>query len=477
VNSASQDVTTDDSGKPVSIEGVGAGKLDTSAAINATVFSNPATISFGVLTSRPLPVTQQLQITSGGTSAVVLAIAIVPATTSAQAQLTLDKQSLSLAAGASGSIALTLAGSVPPAGFYSGVITIQGQGVSLRVPYQYFVGSGVAADIIPLTGSSFDGTVGQGIPEGLISFKLVDAYGIPVSGAPVSFTSRGGGTLQNANTVTDTYGVAGAQPILGSQPGSYSYVGVAGGLRVTFSGTARLQPAITANSIVNAASAAPGTPVAPGSYISIFGSNLSDFTDTASSANLPLAIDLVNVSFDVPSAGISAPGHLIYASPNQVNVQVPWELQGQTSAQVKVTIDYTTGNVVSLPLSNFAPAFFEASAGAVAALDGSNKPINSGNPARRGQVVQLFANGLGPVSNQPASGEPAGSSPLAQTSNPATVTIGGQPASVLFSGLAPGFAGLYQINAMVPTGITPGTSPITVSIGGTTSKASGLPVQ
>ena len=95
---------------------------------------------------------------------------------------------------------------------------------------------------------------------------------------------------------------------------------------------------------MNAASAAAGTPVAPGSYISIFGSNLSDFTDSTGSANLPLAIDLVNVSFDVPSAGISVPGHLIYVSANQVNVQVPWELQGQTSAQVKVTIDYTYGN-------------------------------------------------------------------------------------------------------------------------------------
>ena len=67
---------------------------------------------------------------------------------------------------------------------------------------------------------------------------------------------------------------------------------------------------------------------------------MSDFTDQSTTSILPLAIDYVNVSFDVPSAGISVPGHLTYVSPTLVNVQVPWELAGQSSAQVKVTIDF-----------------------------------------------------------------------------------------------------------------------------------------
>ncbi|MDQ2949846.1 MAG: hypothetical protein M3Y27_28575, partial [Acidobacteriota bacterium] len=67
--------------------------------------------------------------------------------------------------------------------------------------------------------------------------------------------------------------------------------------------------------------------------------------------------------------------------------------------------------------------------------------------------------------------------PLAQTKSPATVTIGGQQANVTFSGLAPGFAGLFQINAVVPAGLTAGTQPVRVTIGGQTSKASSIPVQ
>jgi uncharacterized protein (TIGR03437 family) len=234
-------------------------------------------------------------------------------------------------------------------------------------------------------------------------------------------------------------------------------------------------PAIS--SISNAGSATAGAAVAPGSYISIFGSNLSDDTDSSTTARLPMAIDFVNVSFDVPSAGISVPGHLTYVSPSQVNVQVPWELENQASAQVKVTINYSYGNVVSLPLSNFAPAFFEAASGVVAALDSNYEAIGASNPAVRGKNIALFANGLGPVSNTPPSGDPASATLLSQTTSTPVVTIGGIPAFVSFSGLAPGFAGLYQINVTVPTTIVAGTQPIAVSIGGQTSKASGITVR
>jgi uncharacterized protein (TIGR03437 family) len=475
VNSASQDVIRDDSGIPVDVQWLGAGKLDAGAAVNASVTADPATVSFGILQSGSLPAIRRLLIANNSSNAVSLNVATVAGQASG-ANLAADKSSLSLAPGASATVTLTLSGSLPRPGSYHGAVTIQGTGVALRIPYLYLVGSNTAATIITLLGDGFDGTVNQGIPDGIIAFKLVDINGAPITGAPVSFTSRGGGTLVNVSRTTDVYGIATAEPVLGATAGNYSYSVIAGGMSVRFSGTARRQPTIAANGITNAASF-ESKPIAPGSYISIFGAGLSDTTDGATTASLPLAIDYVNVSFDAPSAGISVPGHLIYVSPSQVNVQVPWELQGQTSVQMKVTIDYSTGNVVTVPVAAYAPAFFEFSPGRVAALDLQYNPIGSANPARRGQIVQLFANGLGPVTNQPASGDPAPLSPLSQTQATPVVTIDAQQADISFSGLAPGFPGLYQINATVPSSLSAGNHPITITIGGQTSKASGIYIQ
>lgn len=468
VNTTTQDVTTDDSGNPVGIQSVGAGKLDVAAAVAATITATPATLSFGQVRAGVLPVSRQLQIVSA--NAVTLSISALNQTVGTS--LTLDKQSLPAGGGI---VTVTLSGSVPPAGSYSGAVLIQGAGGSIRVPFLYLVATGSPANIIPLIGDGFDGTVGQTIPDGAIVFRLVDVNGLPVTNAPVSFTARNGGTLQNVSTTTDNYGIAGAVPILGPQPGTYSFTAVGGGISHTFTGSARPMPTIPPNGIVNAASF--DSTVAPGSYISIFGTGLSDTTDSTFTVRLPLAIDFATVSFDVPSAKISVPGHLVYVSPTQVNLQVPWELQGQTSAQVKVTIDFSNGNVVTIPISNYAPAFFEVGAGQVAALDTSFKVVGASNPIPRGQAVQLFVNGLGPVTNQPASGDPAPMSPLSETTVKPVVTIGGQTATVQFSGLAPGFAGLYQVNVVVPQNVTPGNNAITIAIGGQTSKASGIVVQ
>ena len=193
---------------------------------------------------------------------------------------------------------------------------------------------------------------------------------------------------------------------------------------------------------------------------------------------LPLTMDGVTVSFDVPSAKISVPGHLTYVSPTQINVQAPWELQGQTSAQVKVTLyGYSYGNVVTVALADTAPQFFDIGGGIVAALDGNNVAVTAANPVKRGQVVQLYMNGLGPVTNGPASGEFASTTALTYTKAQDTaVTIGGQTAQVLFTGLAPSFPGLYQVNAIVPTGISAGTVPISLTIAGATTKPLTLPV-
>ena len=290
---------------------------------------------------------------------------------------------------------------------------------------------------------------------------MVDRYGAPVSGATVRFrASQGGGTIKNADPTTDANGIAGAEAVLGPTPGSNVFIGQVGGLSVQFTDTARLQPTIAAGGVVNAATNQAGQGIAPGSYISIYGSGLSDDTDVESTSSLPLSLDDVSVSFDVPSAGLSLPGRIFYVSPGQVNVQVPWELRGQGSVQIKVSVQDSSGTVVTVPIVDASPGLFAA-----------------GGPAVRGRVLTLYANGLGPVTNQPATGDPAPSSPLAQTTNVPVVTIGGQQAPMQFSGLAPGFSGLYQINVTVPANVPVGTQSVTVAVNGVVSPALRVAVQ
>jgi uncharacterized protein (TIGR03437 family) len=493
VNTTNQGITTDDSGDLIDVQWIGAGKLDAGAAVATTVVASPVSLSWGVLAAAPSNVSKALTISNLGTASVTLTVAVAPGAASSTANLsgngginpTVDKSSITVPGGGSAVVNVSLNGSLPKAGSYTGAVTLKGTGASLTVPYIYFVGGGSSANYNLMFAASggFEGIVGQQPYDPLnparpqsIAFKLTDGSGLPVSGASVTWTARprNAVTFANSSSTTNAYGFA-STDITINQGGDISVVASAGGQSFTFGGYGWPQPVISAGGVVNDATFA--APIAPGSYIAIFGSNLSYYTDSTIYTILPLSLDGVSVSFDVPSAGLSYPGRLVFVSPGQVNVQVPWELQGQSSAQVKITINsYVFGSVVTVPLADAAPGFFEVSSGMAAALDANYKVVTTANPVKRGQLVQLYLNGLGPVTNQPNSGEPAGASPLAQTKTTPVVMIGGQQAQVSFAGLAPGFPGLYQINATVPAGINVGTATITVAVGGTVSKGSGLPV-
>ena len=143
---------------------------------------------------------------------------------------------------------------------------------------------------------------------------------------------------------------------------------------------------------------------------------------------------------------------------------------------VKVTIGGLQSYVVNVPLAAYSPGIFEIG-GLAAVQDANFALINQARPAVRGQAIQIYVNGLGPVSNQPSSGEPSPGPPLAATAATPAVSIGGIQAQVLFSGMTPGVVGLYQINVIVPPNAPTGAQPLTLSIGGVSAKASMLPVQ
>jgi minor extracellular serine protease Vpr len=340
----------------------------------------------------------------------------------------------------------------------------------------FVVPSNIAYDMIPLEGTSFDGPVNQQIPAayGVLALRVIDRFGTSVANTPVTWAAvAGGGSVTaygtiGATSTTDINGIAAATATLGPTATAQQFSATVNGMTIDFTGNARIPPAITAGGIVDGAAFTANRAVAPGSIISIFGTNLSDSSAGATQFPLPLGINGVAFSFDVPSAGVSLPGRFHYVSSTQLNVQVPWELANYPSATVKVIINYTYSSTYSLNLATYAPGFFAYQSNGqsfASALDSTLAVVTATNPVARGTTVALYLNGLGPVNNQPADGWPATDATSTTVATP-TITIGGEAATVTFSGLAPGYADLYQVNATVPTNISAGTQPVTCAIGG-----------
>ncbi|MDR3700146.1 MAG: S8 family serine peptidase [Candidatus Sulfopaludibacter sp.] len=505
VNAAAQDTTTDDLGNSVDVESIGAGRLDAGAAIGATVTAVPATLSFGILKAGGALPSKTITLTNTGSSSVTLSAAVSANIAATGTSVSTTPQNITIQPGASGTMTVALTGSVPAAGEYSGHLTLTGSGATVRLPYMFLVGTGTPNNLNPIY-SYAAGYPGQ--DGGPLVIQVIDQYGVPAAGTSVTFTNatRGSVTLQSFGSgepacsptsstssvtcPTDQFGFAYVDVVAGTQVGAYTVNARVAGqtfqLQADVLDSSTL-PAIGQGGVVNAATSL-GT-VAPGSYATIYGTNLLDANNLSnysfynnlssdqvtgatimSDGSFPISLDFTSVSFDVPGAGISVPGYVSFVSPNQVNVFVPWELANQSSVQVKVNVDeYNWGNVVTVPLANYNPGFFLNNGNVAAALDLNYQVISASNPAVRGQIIQLYANALGPVNPALPSGSPAPTTSLVQTTTTPVVTIGGQPATVSFSGLAPGFVGEYQVNVQVPTGLTSGNQPITIAIGGATS--------
>jgi len=198
----------------------------------------------------------------------------------------------------------------------------------------------------------------------------------------------------------------------------------------------------------------------PGSDPSLFGSGLAD--ELAVATSLPLPTTLAGVSVEVN--GFPAP--LIFVSPNQINFQTPWEIADQDWVDVVVRKNGQASDPERVFVAPFDPGLFSLSQtgsgqGAIliagtAAVPAPEGAVPGGRPAAVGEFLSLFAIGLGPVINQPDSGAVAPINPFATTKAQPRVTIGGVEAPVVFSGLAPGLAGVYQVNVQIAQGTPSG---------------------
>lgn len=281
--------------------------------------------------------------------------------------------------------------------------------------------------------------------------------GYTVAVTPANFS------LTSGETQTLTVTASSSQPLSNTVEGFLTIQSQNTGRAITVSywGTF-LRPAVNAEGVVNAASFTFGSSsVAAGSLISIFGTQLANDTAVAVSLPLPTSLGGVRVEID----GNDAP--LLFVSPNQINAQVPVEVSGRSVATLVVLLNGVTSSSRLLTVAPAAPGIFTLSQngqGRGAVLHSSDfSEVTEQNPARSGEVLSVFATGLGSVNPPVASGAPASSSTLSVTQITPTATLGGVSVPVQFSGLAPSFVGLYQVDIEVPSGLAPGPQPLVIT--------------
>jgi sugar lactone lactonase YvrE len=327
--------------------------------------------------------------------------------------------------------------------------------VNLSIQISSYVISSVIPNTAPAgsaaTGITVNGTALTGVtkvafttPNGpitLLTPSLVTAAQVAAS-VPASLLSTSG-TAQVA--VTDGTGVLSNQlPFTITPPN----------VTVTIAGMAATS--INSN--------AP--PLAPGELASVYGTNLATAVFQASSTPLSTLLGGVSVTIN----GVSAP--LLFVSPGQINLQIPYETPTGT-VNVVVNNNGVISNSFVLSIVSVAPAL---SPPGVQNVSGSTN--SAANPATASSFVIAYFTGFGVLSPAVADGAPAGSSPFSYPVTVPTFTFNGNPISVTFAGAVPGIVGLMQVNVQIPAATASGPSTLVMTQGTASASATiyvGLP--
>jgi trimeric autotransporter adhesin len=226
----------------------------------------------------------------------------------------------------------------------------------------------------------------------------------------------------------------------------------------------KLEPIAPAKGVVHSASFLEG-PIAAGQIISIFAADLGPAAGAGAILGpdgvLLTTIGGVQVTFN------GTPGPIFFTNSSQVNVQVPYEVAGAGIADIRITVNGVLRTTLATPVAAAVPAIYSLSGGKgqIVALNQNGSLNGAAAPAKAGEVIVFFASGDGQTNPGSRTGVPA-AAPLPVPALPVAVTIGGQTARVLYGGPAPGFAGLMQLNVLVPEGAAPGGGvPIVLTVG------------
>ena len=237
-------------------------------------------------------------------------------------------------------------------------------------------------------------------------------------------------------------------------------------------------PAITAAGITTATAFGGYTTASAGSFIEIYGTNLSTDVSRGWSdtdfvlGKAPTTLETVSVTINGQRAFVA------FVSKNQVNVQVPVAVPNVGSVPMTITVDGQVSTTIQLKLKQFAPgllappAFKVGGKQYVVAVHANGTLVSNGSvsgvasaPARPGETIVFYGTGFGAVdpSSVPIAGQVVAT--LAEITNPLKFNIGTSAAKVAFAGLAPGLVGLYQFNVTVPTDAPNGDLLLDVAVG------------
>jgi len=315
------------------------------------------------------------------------------------------------------------------------------------------------------------------------------AAGTGATAAPtgtVSCTVDGGATPQTATLTAGSASLTLAGLAVGTHTVACTYGGdtnypAAAAASITLT-VQQAAPAINAGGVVSAAGTNGG--VSPGGLMSLFGNNLQGSTSSGAANALAEPLPITLGGTQVLVNGVSAP--LLYVAPGQINCQAPHETPVGTPVQLAVV----TNGISSLPLmvtfSTYAPTVFlyprTATSTDPVITHANGTLVTPTSPAQPGEVLVIYGTGAGKLNNQPLDGAGAPTSPPATTVATPTVTLGGAAVTVSFSGLAPGFVGLLQINIQMPvvfpaTTSTPPSLPLVITFPGGVSAPVNLWVQ
>ncbi|MDR3703664.1 MAG: hypothetical protein P4L56_28710, partial [Candidatus Sulfopaludibacter sp.] len=311
------------------------------------------------------------------------------------------------------------------------------------------------APVVGFTGSASPGGTGnltwskrlKALNQGNLDFTAVNGY---------SLNADGSGSVPSALMLAALGGQGNLFLLSSIDPNDPGAFEIDVGVRMpALSGTGVF---LNPLGVVSAASYAPaGNPIAPGEFIAMYGTGLAKSQQVAAPP-YPPALNFVSVQIN----GKTAP---IYAvSPNVIFCLVPYAATGATAA-ITVSNNGAISNTVTVQLAPTAPGMFAISqngTGPGAILHADYSLVNAASPAIGGETVLVYLTGMGAVTTAVSDG--VGATAADNTVSQPVVLVGGLQGTVIYSGLAPGYPGLYQMNVTLPA-FPPGqgTLPLAIS--------------